>query len=164
MGSSLADLKEKTDRVASAFYHKADYRIAFEVSGQPIPKGRPEWSGKTRGMRTPDRTVEYEKMIAQHSQLAHAAFGHVGRVGGPVAVRLHFILKRPKRLCKRTDPDGMIPAPVRPDADNLTKAVMDGMKRIWVDDAQVCWALVTKEYAEKVTRTEARAVVWVWSL
>lgn len=151
------------DRATAKAYHAADYAIAFVVEGKPIPKGRPIYSRKN-GMRTPDKTVAYERLIGQHAQFAHGASGY-GRVArGPVAVRLHFILPRPDRLCRKKDPDGLMLAPVRPDVDNLAKAVLDGMKRIWVDDAQVCWKLATKEYAEKATPKAARTVVWVWSL
>jgi len=62
---------------------------------------------------------------------------------GALALKLIFILQRPKRLGKgeRTY------CPVRPDCDNLTKGLQDALRGFWADDAQVCELRVSKLYA-----------------
>lgn len=60
-------------------------------------------------------------------------------LSGPVRVDIDFFLPRPKRLMRRRDPDGPVPAIGKPDRDNLDKAVLDALKNDgWLrDDGQV---------------------------
>lgn len=50
---------------------------------------------------------------------------------------------------RRKDPAGFVWAPTRPDADNIRKAVLDGMAAFWRDDGQVVCGDTLKVYAEK---------------
>lgn len=80
---------------------------------------------------------------------------------GPVGVDILAVLPRPRRLCRRKDPDGLIWAPRRPDSDNIRKAVLDALKRHWADDGQVVDGATRKVYAERdgLPRLEVR--VWL---
>lgn len=63
-------------------------------------------------------------------------------IAGPVSVRLHFYLPRPKRM-KRELPH------VKPDVDKLIRAVLDALTGIvWVDDGQVVQVTGQKVYAD----------------
>jgi Holliday junction resolvase RusA-like endonuclease len=71
--------------------------------------------------------------------------------GDCLRVDIDFFLKRPKRLCRKADPDGPVYAPKKPDKDNLEKAVLDalvGANVLW-DDAQVVSGTVQKFYHAK---------------
>lgn len=72
---------------------------------------------------------------------------------GPVEVGLHFFLPRPKRLLRKSDPDGPLPHTCTPDKNNLVKAVEDAITDaycIWKDDAQIWKGLgSTKQYCAK---------------
>jgi len=70
---------------------------------------------------------------------------------GPIRLDLWFFMPRPKRLCRKRDPDGSFPCPGRPDRDNLEKAVMDALvdAELLLDDAQVCAGEVWKLYVPK---------------
>ncbi len=69
---------------------------------------------------------------------------------GPVSLVVECYMPRPKRLMRNRDPEGRVPHTSKPDADNLSKSVMDALKGLaWRDDAQVCSLTARKWYAEK---------------
>jgi Holliday junction resolvase RusA-like endonuclease len=72
---------------------------------------------------------------------------------GPVELELLLVLPRPKTsLLKEVAAiQGLIRHDGRPDWDNLTKAIQDGLTAalFWHDDGQVSDCIVRKRYAEK---------------
>lgn len=110
--------------------------LVFVVPGKPVPKGRPRASvraGRVH-MRTPPRTVAYEDAVAWAAR--HAAFGKaLDMVEGtgtarPLAVSIVAVLARVGRLDKRGLTAGRVWAHgSTADADNIAKAVLDGMQR-----------------------------------
>lgn len=115
-------------------------KMELTVLGQPIPKGRPRFtrSGHTY---TPQRTKDYEKLIRSHLPDIH--FSDV------VHVEIIAIFKRPQRLNRKSDPDGLIHHDKRPDLDNVIKAVLDALNSILKDDSIVQSISAQKFYAEK---------------
>ena len=113
----------------------------------PVPKGRPRAfrMGNHVRMHTPKKTRDYEQKIAFLASQSLPS----KPIEGPIQLDVVAILKRPKRLMRKKDPDGLLPHTSRPDIDNLRKAVMDGLKRHWRDDSQVCCGTSHKLYAEK---------------
>ncbi len=81
---------------------------------------------------------------------AHAEFPRVPWAG-PVRLDVDAYFERPKRLCRASDPPGPIPHGVKPDRDNVEKAIMDALTvaGLWRDDCQVCAGEVRKWYAAK---------------
>lgn len=66
-------------------------------------------------------------------------------MGGPLRCDLLFIMPRPKNLVWKTKPMPRRRHAIKPDRDNLDKAVMDSLKGIlWVDDCQVCDGRIEK--------------------
>jgi Holliday junction resolvase RusA-like endonuclease len=58
------------------------------------------------------------------------------------------VFPRPGRLIWKKRDMPRAPMIVKPDWDNIGKAVSDSLNGLlWRDDSQVCFALVTKEYA-----------------
>ena len=77
----------------------------------------------------------------------------------PLLIDLQFHLPRPKRLCRKSDPREAIPHTVRPDIDNLVKAVLDALKGIiWSDDKQV-WGIRAKKYYHAVDEGPHASIV-----
>jgi Holliday junction resolvase RusA-like endonuclease len=70
-----------------------------------------------------------------------------GTITGPVELGVLFYFPKPRRLQKIK---GAIPHTVKPDTDNLLKAVMDAMTqaKIWKDDCQVFHPDTYKYYAD----------------
>ena len=64
-------------------------------------------------------------------------------------VELLVVVARPKRLMRKSDPDGLLPCPTRPDIDNYVKALLDGCACLWGDDAQVVDLVARKRYSER---------------
>ena len=122
-------------------------RLIFFVEGDPVPKGRGRImsSGARRWNVTPAKTRIYEAAVSEQALDAMMAKTSterdLGPYDGPLYARLTFYLPRPKTATR------MWPF-VKPDLDNLAKAVLDGLNGVvFHDDAQVCCMDLAKHYA-----------------
>lgn len=70
---------------------------------------------------------------------------------GPIGFTCEIFFERPARLSRKCDPEGAIRHTVKPDFDNVIKAVCDAgtTAGVWKDDAQVCRSVVDKWYVAK---------------
>ena len=132
--------------------------ITFEVPGQPRGKGRPRATvrGGHARMYTPAETEAYESLVRM---CAAQALSGRPIFEGPVEVMVQIVLARPKRLCRKADPIGRILCASKPDADNVVKAILDGCKVLWRDDAQVAHMDVWKYYAARDEAPHVRVQV-----
>lgn len=125
--------------------------VAFVVPGVPVGKGRPRFS--TRGGRpmafTPEKTRNYEELVAAHAKAAMR--GEPPRVG-PVALVVCVHVPIPKSATKRfrtAISEGVQYPITKPDIDNYVKGICDGMSGIvFEDDSQVVECLVQKRYSD----------------
>lgn len=86
-------------------------------------------------MYTPSETAAEEREIARLYK--------GGKASGPVRVTVRVFLPLPKSRPKRMESE---PCTVKPDADNIAKAVLDALNGIaYEDDAQVVELHVYKE-------------------
>lgn len=136
--------------------------LAFTIPGDPVAKGRPRVSmaGGFARAYTPKRTRTYESIVRDAAAAAVAQAGGSWPLAGPLHVEIRAVFRRPGRLFRRSDPDGLIPHDRRPDLDNVVKAVLDGMDGagVWQDDAQVAQATPSKWYGRIVgERREKRS-------
>lgn len=127
--------------------------IKFSVPGAPVGKGRPKVStrgGKFAKMYTPEKTANYETLVALAAQQAM-----VGRtlLAGPVEVQMAILLPIPASWSKKKQAAaiaGQVYPTKKPDADNVVKAIFDGINGVvWNDDVQACDIVVRKRYAER---------------
>lgn len=125
--------------------------IQFAVPGVPVPKQRPKFARRGRYVHayTPQKTVDYEKLVADHARLAMAG---VDPLVGPVGVRLSIYLPIPKSWTKvrlKSYLEGKVLPRGKVDVDNVFKSVADAMNGIvYVDDAQVTDLSSCKRYSE----------------
>lgn len=145
--------------------------IRFSMVGDPRGKGRPRATirGAHASVYTDDATRKYEASI---TALARQAMGDRPPLEGPLHVALRFRMPIPKSASKR-DKAAMAAGEIahisRPDADNLAKAVLDGiaedaalkiklLKRdepaagarvMFRNDSQITGLSVTKIYSER---------------
>jgi crossover junction endodeoxyribonuclease RusA len=108
-------------------------RLWFVVPGRPAPQGSKRHVGHgvmVESSRELGPWRERVALAAHNAMLAAEATPFVGAV----SIRLCFVLPRPKSTPKRSTP----PAIKRPDADKLTRAVLDAITGVLLlDDAQV---------------------------
>jgi Holliday junction resolvase RusA-like endonuclease len=125
--------------------------LEFEVIGTPMGKGRPKFvrRGAFVSAYTPKKTVDYESKI---KAAARAAMAGAKPFEGAVVLYIYVISvppvswpkeKRQKALDQRIRPT------VKPDIDNVAKAVLDaGNGILWLDDKQVVSLTAHKRYGE----------------
>lgn len=123
--------------------------IAFNVPGVPVGKGRPKFSrhGAHVQVRTPEKTANYESLI----KLAAAqAMDGAAPMRRPVAILLTMHMPIPASWSKKRQElalRGLIGATVKPDLDNVCKAILDSLNGIvYSDDKQVISATIVKQY------------------
>ena len=128
-------------------HHQA---VEFLIPGQPVAKGRPKFArrGNFTTTYTPEKTVNYETLVKLSA--AEVMAGNAPMVG-PLHLRLVINLQIPQSWSKKRQAmaeAGQIAATKKPDADNVLKAVKDGMNAIvYCDDAQVVELAITKRYS-----------------
>lgn len=125
--------------------------VSFTVPGEPQGKGRPRVgniAGKAR-MFTPAKTVAYEGLVAHAAQ---AAMHDSQPFAGPCRIELDVLCAVPASWSAKKRAQalaGDIRPAKKPDADNVLKAVCDGLNGVvWRDDVQVVEWAGRKLYAE----------------
>lgn len=107
----------------------------------PVPFSRPRFN-KGRGFNAP----KYASFKAKAGWLMRAKFRKPAHLT-PIGVHMIFAIVRPPTI-KRPYPS------VKPDGDNLVKAIFDaGNKILWEDDALIVFHSALKIYADKPTIT-----------
>lgn len=124
--------------------------VRFTVPGKPHGKGRPRVGrvGPHVRMFTPQETIDYE------SRVAHAAFAALGgerMFECAVAANLFIDCEVPGSWSQRKRDRaiaGEVFPTTKPDADNVIKAVFDGLNGVlWRDDVLVVDCRVRKRYS-----------------
>lgn len=128
----------------------------FEIPGKPFAKQRPRATRQGR-IYTPKETVSFERTVGM---IAAPLFPEP--IKGPVKLTIWATFETPKSWSKKKTAAHLNRYHTqRPDLDNITKAIKDGLNRIaWADDSQVA------AYGEfrKVWGPTARTVVTVEAL
>jgi Holliday junction resolvase RusA-like endonuclease len=125
-------------------------RVVFAIPGQPVAKGRPKFARQGSFVRTytPEKTATYENLV---KLFATQAMSGRPPIEGPVELWLDINLQIPTCWSKKRQRDaaaGLVAATKKPDADNVLKAVKDGMNGIvWLDDAQAVEYRISKRYS-----------------
>ena len=121
--------------------------MSFIIDALIAPKACARPRATTAGGRArvymPSATIRWQYALALRAQ--EILRGH--RFTGPVQVDLLVVFARPRRLSTAASNPGLEWAPVRPDADNVAKNVLDALRFAWDDDAQVALLRVAKAYA-----------------
>ncbi|WP_334016381.1 RusA family crossover junction endodeoxyribonuclease [Burkholderia cepacia] len=124
--------------------------VEFTVPGTPVAKGRPRFSRHGAHVRThtPEKTERYENLV---KMAASAAMRSTEPYAGPIRLVVHIGMPIPtswSQKRQRAAAAGEIGATKKPDADNVVKALKDGMNGVvYVDDGQVVDLWISKRYA-----------------
>jgi Holliday junction resolvase RusA-like endonuclease len=125
-------------------------QIVFTVPGTPIAKGRAKFArrGAFVTTYTPKETVQYENLVRLAAQEAMAG---ADPFDTPVALTVAIYLPIPQSWSKKKQEKartGLIGATKKPDADNVLKALKDGMNGVvYIDDARITDVTLQKRYA-----------------
>lgn len=109
--------------------------IEINMDVRPIPKERPRHDA--RGFfYTPAKTRQYEKEVKNLASRIYKGKA----LECPLSVEIEFLIERGKTV-KRALPS------VKPDLDNLVKAVKDALNGVvWKDDSLICKLVASKKY------------------
>lgn len=110
--------------------------VEFTIPGKPFGKQRPKATavaGRAR-VYTPKETVSFERTVAEIARPSFPA-----PIEGPVKLRVVAVFEIPKSWTKKRKAEAVNGFHTqKPDADNVLKAIKDGLNRIaWADDSQV---------------------------
>jgi Holliday junction resolvase RusA-like endonuclease len=145
-----------------------EHIVRFFVQGEPKAQPRHQTTAlmDRHGKPIVDSTGrpvlrQYTPDSADAWKQAVQVDGHPHRpehaIATPVGLKIAFFMPRPKRLMRKSDPDYPLEHPVRPDLDNLEKAVMDAMTDAgwWTDDCLVVAKQSSKQYHAKTGKPGA---------
>ncbi len=132
-------------------------KITIELSGTPVPKGRPRFA---RGhVYTPAATASYERSL---SWAAKIAMGSRKPLEGPLRITVTAFVAIPKSF-SRADRLAALAGKLwpRPDADNFLKTGLDACNGIvYEDDAQAVEVIGRKAFAiEPMMRVEIEPLI-----
>jgi len=120
------------------------------IPGEPIAKGRPRVTATHT--YTPKRTKDAQKRVSKCIE-DQCKDNHLWpyRMACPIYIEATFYHKRPKRLCRKKDPECTIPKETKPDLDNLVKLMKDALNdcEYWADDKHNTTILADKMYVAK---------------
>lgn len=125
--------------------------LVITIPGAPVPKARPKFARMGNFVRayTPAGTEKYERRVKALAQAEMMTTGMAMMLG---PVRLEVVLTLPiraswsKRKKLAAETGALLPA-IKPDLDNLLKALQDALNHIvFHDDSQIVDLHVTKQY------------------
>lgn len=126
--------------------------VSMNLPFEPTPKGRPRFTVKYNKVltHTPPKTKAFESQIAFYYA---SEGGYIFEKGTPIEVTIIFGMPIPKSSTKKQKEYmlyGIKQHTVKPDLDNLTKAVLDGLNGVaWNDDSQIVELHVYKQYVNE---------------
>jgi len=122
--------------------------VTFIVEGEPQGKGRHRTT-KTGHIFTPEKTALYENWV----KTCYLSRTDKEILIGELKATIHAYYGIPKSKSlkvKRDMLDGVLRPIKKPDADNVSKVILDALNKIaYGDDAQIVELTVSKFYAEQ---------------
>lgn len=124
--------------------------VYFVVYGTPIGKGRPRATSRGGFVRmyTDAKTLGFEAAVADEARTAMKGWEPFDT---PMQLQLSAYYPIPKSWSKKKRQlamDGDIHPQVKPDLDNVMKAVLDALNSVvYADDSQVINMVATKRYS-----------------
>ncbi|GHU51684.1 phage protein [Clostridia bacterium] len=122
-------------------------KLSFTVPGKPQGKARPRFDGRNKRTYTPESTRAYEEMVRLYYRQAHRNAQIEGEVTA-IIVACFPIPKSAKLADKEAMIAGEIKPTIKPDADNIIKAILDALNGLaYHDDAAVVNVTAEKRYS-----------------
>ena len=125
--------------------------IVFEVDGKPFGKQRPKFSRRGRFITTytPAETVAYEKKVKDSYRTKYGKY----KLNSPIQAGIVALYPIPINTSNRKRKlmlERKILPQVKPDTDNIAKAILDPLNKLaYEDDAHVVKLNIEKYYSEE---------------
>lgn len=125
--------------------------IHFMVPGEVRGKGRPRATNRGAHIKlyTDEKTASYENRVALAGR---EVMGERPLIAGAVRMQVLAVIAIPRSWSKKRQAEalqGRVRPTGKPDADNVLKALCDGLNGVvWQDDAQVVDMWLRKAYGE----------------
>lgn len=127
--------------------------IRIIITGDPVAKGRPRTVKLPDGSITTHTPKKSRRWEQDARMVAREQVGDMALHQGAVGIRVVAAFSIPKGWTKwkvEAALKGKVCHTVRPDGDNILKAVKDALNGIiWRDDSQVVRATVEKRYSDR---------------
>lgn len=121
--------------------------VKFIVPGKPESKARARYSSRTGLFYTPNNTTRYERTVRDAYKLACGDLIFEDAVQVKVDVYYEIPKSKSKKMKSLMSENKVLPTK-KPDADNIAKAILDGLNKVaWLDDKQVTRLEVIKQYS-----------------
>lgn len=121
---------------------------SFFWAGQPRGQGRPRFN-RMGGAYKASEDKAYEKALCMAYWAKYAGYP---LMQGPIVLRVRAVFPIPQSKTKQEKAlmlAGKIKPTVKPDVDNVIKAVLDALNGVaFPDDKAVTWLIGEKEYGE----------------
>lgn len=118
------------------------YALDTFVVGRPAAQGSKRHVGKGVLIEQSKAVGPWRTLVAWH---VAQVWLHRAPLDGPVALKVEFVMPRPRSAPKRSTPAAI----KRPDIDKMIRALLDAMTGIcWRDDSQVVQVWAFKRMAE----------------
>lgn len=119
--------------------------IKFTIPGKPQGKGRPRVT--RNGTYTPQKTKDYERLV-QHSFMAAKCHSLVGELKASIMCYYPIPKNTNKKRLAMMQSKIILPT-VKPDLDNVAKAVLDALNGFaYKDDNQIVELSINKVYSD----------------
>lgn len=120
--------------------------MIFSVPGQPVGKARARVI--RNGAYTPQKTKDYQQSVREYANIVKNDVEY----DQPIKIKLTMYYKIPKSTSKKKRAMMMnheIRPMVKPDMDNVEKAILDALNKvIYNDDSQVVECVKSKWYSD----------------
>ncbi len=126
-------------------------KVQFTVPGEPVGKGRPRFNTHSGRAFTPEKTVNYENLVAlEYDRQVKDSFFKEGQM---IKMKITAYFGIAKSVAKKYRPDmleGKIRPVKKPDMDNIIKVIADALNKLaYYDDSQIVSTTINKYYAEQ---------------
>lgn len=120
--------------------------ISFTVPGKPQGKARPRFDGRSGRAYTPKNTRAYEETVRACFLRAHRSTRLSGEIEAVITAQFS-VPKNVSNFNRAAMLDGKINPTMKPDADNIIKAILDALNGYaYQDDAAVTKVTAIKRY------------------
>lgn len=144
-----------TERAPAKVGRPRSCELTFTLAGNPVAKGRPRFSRKMGRPYTDERTERAEQSVLAAYLVAGGSTRqpHDGPVTISIVATFTAAASWPKWK-RELAAAGIWPHASRPDADNIIKAVCDGLNgRAYLDDSQITRLEAVKLYGDSPSTT-----------